>query len=455
MMNHSIWQPLGTGRVLIWGISMGLLLNGCIIADSPFNGLPPGYWRGTLKLVNIPVTPNPKGQPLPEKTNMEFDEVTEGELPFVLEVKYSSPDSFYLEIINGQERIPLRDIEFGRNPRTGKDTFLIRFPVYQSYLRGEFSENVLEGEWVDETRENYRVPFLARHGRNHRFTTLQKKPFMDITGKWETTFETDTDHPYKAIGEFTQQGNQLFGTFLTETGDYRFLEGTVQGNKVYLSAFDGAHAFLFEAKILPDSTLLGGFRSGTRYQCAWEAKRNPLFQLRDPHELTGMKTGFSELSFRFKNASGEEITLENPRYANKVKVVQIMGTWCPNCRDETEFLVNYLRRNSNPDLEIIGLAFERFKEETKVWQALQNYKNQMNVPYEILHAGGARHDDASKALPMLTEVVAFPTLLLIDRKNRVRKIHAGFAGPATSGFEAFKKDFESSVRQLLNEKTVQ
>ncbi|MBK6948487.1 MAG: TlpA family protein disulfide reductase [Haliscomenobacter sp.] len=208
-------------------------------------------------------------------------------------------------------------------------------------------------------------------------------------------------------------------------------------------------------KIQPDSTLLGGFRSGTHYQCAWEAKRNPTFQLRDPHELTGMKTGFSELSFRFKNASGEEITLENPRYAKKVKVVQIMGTWCPNCRDETEFLVNYLRNNPNPNLEIIGLAFEQHKEEDKIWHALENYKNQMMVPYEILHAGGARHDDASKALPMLTEVTAFPTLILIDPKNRVRKIHTGFAGPATSGYQEFKKDFESSVQQLLNEKNVQ
>ncbi len=454
-MNDFTQTPRRGVQALLWGILSGVLLHGCIVADSPFSGLPPGYWRGTLKLVNIPVTPNPKGQPLPEKANMEFEEVTEGELPFLFEVKYSSPDSFYLEIINGQERILLKDIQFGRNTQTGKDTFLIRFPVFQSFLRGEFSENVMEGEWVDETREDYRIPFLARHGKNYRFTSLRKKPFMDISGKWEATFETDTEHPYKAIGEFSQKGNLLYGTFLTETGDYRFLEGSVQGNKVYLSTFDGAHAFLFEAKIQPDSTLVGGFRSGTRYRCAWEAKRNPTFQLRDPHELTGMKTGFTELSFRFKNASGEEITLENSRYANKVKVVQIMGTWCPNCRDETEFLVNYIRSNPNPHLEVIGLAFERHKEEKTVWKALQNYKQQMNIPYEILHAGGARHDDASKALPMLTEVVAFPTLILIDRKNRVRKIHAGFAGPATSGFEAFKKDFESSVQQLLDENNVQ
>ncbi|MBK6948488.1 MAG: hypothetical protein IPH16_10880 [Haliscomenobacter sp.] len=218
MKNHFSWQPGRKGQIFFWGITLGILLNGCIVADSPFNGLPPGYWRGTLKLVNIPVTPNPKGQPLPDKTNMEFEEVTEGELPFLFEVKYSSPDSFYLEIINGQERIPLKDIEFGRNTRTGKDTFLIRFPVFQSFLRGEFSENVLEGEWVDETRENYRVPFLARHGRRHRFTTLLKKPAMDISGKWETTFGNGYRPSVQSDREFAQKGISSSGPSLQRPG---------------------------------------------------------------------------------------------------------------------------------------------------------------------------------------------------------------------------------------------
>ena len=37
---------------------------------------------------------------------------------------------------------------------------------------------------------------------------------------------------------------------MTETGDYRYLDGVVSGSKMYLSAFDGAHAFLFNKKML-------------------------------------------------------------------------------------------------------------------------------------------------------------------------------------------------------------
>ena len=135
---------------------------------------------------------------------------------------------------------------------------------------------MIEGHFYDPGRsENYAIRFKAKHGRDHRFTQLKKEPLFDISGKWETTFGIDKSEPYPAIGEFKQSGNKLTGTFLTETGDYRFLEGTVQANKMYLSVFDGSHAFLFEAKLMEDSTLIGSFRSGNHYKTLWEAKRNP------------------------------------------------------------------------------------------------------------------------------------------------------------------------------------
>lgn len=429
------------------------MLSGCIEADAPYSGIPPGPWRGVLKLVPIPVSSNPKGEPLPDKVNMQFEEVTEGELPFTFEVKYANPDSFYLELRNGEERIILNDITFGRDPATGRDTFLIRFPVYQAYLHGVFSENVLEGEWVDLTRENYRIPFLARHGRNFRFTNLKKEPVMDISGRWAVQFETDTDHPYPAIGEFKQQGNYLEGTFLTETGDFRYLEGTVQGNKLYLSAFDGAHAYLFEAKIQKDSTIIGGFRSGSRYQCAWEGNKKALPVLRDPHEITLLKPGYSDFRFLFKNTEGEAISLDHPKYKNKVKVIQIMGTWCPNCRDESDFLVNYLQNNADSSLVVLAVAFERTKDPAQAIAGLKAYKQNMNIPYEMLLGGSADKAEASKALPMLSSVLAYPTLVLVDRNNKVRKIHTGFSGPATSSYKDFQKDFTESVARLLEEKT--
>lgn len=436
--------------LLLLGVST--LLSTCIVIPDQFTGLPPGPWRAVLKLESRPVIPNPDGRPLPDKVNLQFEEVTEGELPFNFEVVYDSEEEYHIEIINGDERIRLDQIFLGRTPSRARDTVRIDFPVFDTYITAFYEENVIEGQWISPNRgPNYTIPFVARHGRDHRFTTLRKEPFMDISGKWETYFEVETDTPYKAVGEFVQEGNYLTGTFLTETGDYRYLEGTVQADKVYLSTFDGSHAFLFEAKILPDSTMIGTFRSGTHYQTTWEAKRNPGADLIPADSLTFIKEGYEGLSFSFSNPEDQIISLTDEKYEGKVKILQIMGTWCPNCRDEVDFLLDYLEDNSSENLAVIGLAFERYKDKERAMGAIRNYKNRMEVPYEMLWAGSSDKKEAAKALPMLNHILAFPTLIVLDKKNEVRWIHTGFAGPATSQYAAFKNQFDSLISELIAE----
>lgn len=261
----------------------------CFVIENTFTGLPPGKWRAVLKLEPKQITPNPKGEPLPEKLNLKFEEVTAGELPFNFEVIYKNETDFYIEIINGEERIRVDDIVMGRDPTTAKDTILIELPQFDSYLKGIYEENLIEGTWEVRNPEAYSIPFVARYGQDHRFTTLRKEPVMNISGKWKTYFEADTDEPYPAIGEFEQDGNYLSGTFQTETGDYRYLEGTVQADKLYLSCFNGDQAYLFEGKIAPDSSIIGIFRSGKHYKTIWEAERDPAFTLTPKDDQPGSK----------------------------------------------------------------------------------------------------------------------------------------------------------------------
>jgi len=428
-----------------------LLLQSCFVADQPFRGIPPGPWRGILTLVPDPVSPNPKGQPLPEKVNLTFEEVSSGQLPFNFEVKYKNEDEFYLEILNGDEVIEITDIKYGVDRKTAKDTVWINFPIFDSYIKGIYEGNLIQGYWVVNNRENYQIPFTARFGQDHRFTTLKKAPKMDISGTWETTFTDESGTPEAAVGEFVQNGNEVTGTFLTETGDYRFLEGTIQDNKLYLSCFDGAHAFLFEAKIREDSTMIGSFLSGNHYKAIWEAKYSPNASLRDPTELTFIKEGYDKLTFSFPNTEGKIVSLSDEVYQGKPTIVQILGTWCPNCRDETKFLVNYLKEHPDLDLQIISLAFERHKDKEKALSALQRYKSGMNIPYEILLAGESDKTEAAKSLPMLNHILSYPTMIFIDKNGNVRKIHTGFSGPATSKYEAFIKEFEQTIDQLSSE----
>ncbi len=266
-------------RIINWSIAAGILLllflSGCFVIENQYSGLPPGPWRAILKLDPVLVIPNPRGEPLPEKVNLKFDEVSQGQLPFNFKVIYDNKEAFHIEIINGEQRIRIEDITLGLDRQTAKDTVKIEFPGTDAYLRGIFEENVLEGEWVVKDREDYAIPFVAYHGQAHRFTTLRKTPDMDVSGRWEVTFGIDTEDSYSAVAEFEQNGNNLTGAFKTEQGSYRNLAGTIQNDKLYLSAFDGVNAYLFEGKILEDSTLIGSFRSGKHYKTLWEAKPNP------------------------------------------------------------------------------------------------------------------------------------------------------------------------------------
>lgn len=429
-----------------------LLQAGCIEVDNRFSGLPPGVWRGVLELEPKMVTPNPKGEPLPEKLGLSFEEVTNGELPFNFEVVYTDDTTFHLEIMNGEERIVVKDITIGLDRATAKDTIVINFPVYDSYLRAIYEENIMEGEWVVNNRgEAYSIPFVAQHGKGHRFTTLRKTPAADLSGKWAATFavESKDEAPYPAVAELAQNGNYLTGTFLTETGDYRFLEGTVQDNKVYLSCFDGAHAFLFEARIQEDGSLLGSFRSGKHYRTLWTAKKDEGAALTDPDELTLLKPGYESIDFSFPGPDGKVLSLDNPRFQGKAVIVQLLGTWCPNCRDEALFLKAFLEQHPEYPLEVVGLAFERYREKDKAFNAIRRFQENLQPGYPILLAGFDDKSEAAQALPMLGQVRAFPTMIILDQEHKVQRIHTGFNGPATSAFQAFSEDFESFIADLL------
>ena len=80
--------------------------------------------------------------------------------------------------------------------------------------------------------------------------------------------------------------------------------------------------------------------------------------------------------------------------------------------------------------------------------------DKLDVPYDFVIAGTDDKDQASKTLPMLNRVVAFPTTIFIDKHGKVRKIHTGFNGPGTGKYyEQFKEQFNETVNELLAENT--
>ncbi|UOY06884.1 TlpA family protein disulfide reductase [Muricauda sp. SCSIO 64092] len=366
-------------------------------------------------------------------------------LPFNFVVSKDAEGSFFLEIHNADEVIVVDGISMEQ------DSIIIRMPVFEGYIAGTFSDTTINGLFIKESLERY-VPFMASYGEPERFTTISKAK-VDVSGIWETHFDFDTEEPYPAKGIFYQSGNTLTGTFRTTTGDYRYLEGVVDGDSLKLSAFDGAHVFLFIAKVT-DSTMDGTFFSGNHSVESFKAKRNAAFELPDANSLTYLKEGYGKFEFSFPDVSGKMVSLSDERFQDKVVLVQIMGTWCPNCLDETRFYVDYLRKNPHPRLEFVALAFEYAKTEEKAFEGIERLKNNVGVEYPVLLAqvGTSSKTKANEKLPMLNHVLSYPTTIYIDRKGEVRKIHTGFNGPATGDKHLeFQQEFSETLEGLLGE----
>ncbi len=412
-------------------------LSSCLTFGETFEKIPPGIWRGVLILSN-------------EKDG--FDEQSGGELPFNFEVVYDQPDSFHIILHNGKERIEVRDISMGVDRRTARDTIRIEFPIYDSYITAQYEEDAIEGFWVVNSKENYRIPFRALHGQDYRFFQLPETPKANLTGQWDAQFEVDTENPEPKLGEFKQEGNHLRGTFLSNTGDYRFLEGAVHGDRLFLSVFDGSHAFLFEAKVMDDGSLTGIFRSGKHYKTYWTATRNDSLtaeNFSNPLALTQMVSD-KPFSLSLLDPQGNSIDISKGQFEGRPKIIQVMGTWCPNCKDETRFLLDYLAQHPDPGFEILGVAFERYRDTLKANQAIKTYRSKLNIPYPVVFGGSSNKAEALKTLPMLNEVIAYPTMIFLDRYNQVVAIHTGFSGPATSAYDAFTKEFDQLVSQMLS-----
>ncbi|MBK7669725.1 MAG: TlpA family protein disulfide reductase [Sphingobacteriaceae bacterium] len=185
----------------------------------------------------------------------------------------------------------------------------------------------------------------------------------------------------------------------------------------------------------------------------WIAVRNEKFKLKDPEGITTLKSPNEKVSFSFPNLEKQTVTLNDAKFDNKVIVIQIMGSWCPNCMDESAYLAKVYKQYKNKGLEIVALAYERSDDFEKNKKNLSRLKTKYGIEYEMLITGLTGKAKASESLPFLNSIAAFPTTIILDRKHNVKSIYTGFNGPATGKeYELYKKKTESLLTELLLKK---
>jgi thiol-disulfide isomerase/thioredoxin len=381
-----------------------------------------------------------------------------GDLPFGLDLAREGT-GWVGYLVNGQERLKLREVAI-------KGSHLdIKMPGYENRLTADAKGDQLEGELVLNKLggKDQHIPLRAQFGQLYRFFPQPSGDVADVSGRWSVTFSEDDGKTESAVGEFSQSHDVVSGTFLTDTGDHRFLAGQVRGGELYLSTFDGAHAFLYRAKIAGadgsapsgparPAALAGDFWSGTAYHERWTAKLDANAALPNAYSLTAMRPGVKDFEFAFPDLAGNMVTSKDAKFHNKVIIVALAGSWCPNCHDEAAFLAPLYRDYRAKGLEIVSLMFEHFGDFDRAAAATERFRQHYGIEYTTLIAGISDKDEAAKKLPMLARVYAFPTTIFIDRGGRVRKIHTGYSGPATGEhYTQFVAEFKRTLDQLLAE----
>ncbi len=409
----SLWFSSITYVVII------LLLNSC--QNTP--ELKTGIWRATI----------PTGG---------------GELPFNFDIQKEN-DAYSVVILNGEEKLKM-DKAFIKD-----DSLHIPMEVFDAEIVAKIGNEKLTGYWKKLRSDLTYIQgdFTAEYGKNYRFYEKNNNVNTSLSSKYQVLFRSeDKKDSTISVGIFNQKGSKVTGTFLTTTGDYRYLDGNIIEDSLKLSCFDGTHLFLFKAKIEGDKLVGGEFWSSLKSLETWEGIKDDNAKLPDEKLLTFLKKGYKTISFSFPNEEGKKISLTDERYKGKVVVAQIMGSWCPNCMDESKFLAPWYVKNKQKGVEIIGLAYEKSIEPAFAFPKIKRLKERFGIDYEVLLAGTNDKPEASKTLPMLNHVLGFPTTIFIDKKGQVREIHTGFSGPGTGKYyDDFVSDFNRLVDKLLAE----
>lgn len=360
---------------------------------------------------------------------------------FQLAEGHEAPFQFDLKgntafLLNAGERLELKSV------RTAGDSVFIPIDLYDNELAAKINKDGVWKGTLRKTGATEGTSFTASVSPKYRFFEKPAPATVSLHGKWTVKWgKTDV------VGVFRQVGNKVTGTFLATTGDFRYWEGQVQGDAFFLSSFSGSGPSLIHGRISGNE--LTGDVIGSRGKQPLSGSRNEQAALPDAYTLTKAKEGVP-LAFTFPNLEGKPVSLKDPGYKGKVVIVTILGSWCPNCIDEASFLAPWYRKNRKRGVEIIGLSFERKNDLAFAKTRLEPLKKRFGVDYELLFAGPADKKYASQVLPALSEVLAFPTTIYVDRNGNIAKIHTGYSGPATgSYYEAFVREFNEDIDELL------
>lgn len=383
-------------------------------------------------------------------TNVYAQKVTEGtwkgvihysktEVPFLFDVAYEgNTDNPVITIINGDDEAPINRV------RVEGDSIHIPMFAFDTIIKARFTENGMEGRWF-KNHSNQDYEFTATYDEPRYESGHSREP-VQIQNRWKMTFKPGSSRSFEVVGLFEQSGNKLTGTMLTETSDFRFFEGIIDGNKLMASSFDGTHAFAMEGTY-EDGKWSGSLTYRTNNIDNWVAEYDSDADIRDPFGVVSLGKTEHKPDFNALPAQGQP-AIDQSKYDGKVLMIQLFGTWCPNSYDQTNYLINWYKNSRKEGVEILAVNFEANYSEEYGERRIAEYKETLDIDYDVILGGRLNKRVAASAFPFMDRIMAFPTLVIIDKKGYARYVHSFFTGPATGQYYA---EFDKRLNNILDE----
>jgi thiol-disulfide isomerase/thioredoxin len=388
---------------------------------------PIGTWSGFVK--------NPSGE----------------EVAFTVEVKREG-DQISGSLVNGEERTPSTSGSID-----GK-TLKLRFDFYDGELTAEIDGDEMRGafdrQWQRQTLKRELRATRQREGTLYQRAGISNGP--DISGEWVLRAG---DAPKQSLwrAAFKQREGEVGGTIIPVSGDWGEITGTFENNRLTLNRFDGINSRVLKVQLTPQGTLEGYVDLGL-----FDPKRRIVAErldpgnkeiiagLPDPNNHTRMSNPAEPLRFSFPDLEGKIVSSTDDRFKNKVVVVSITGSWCPNCHEEAPVLQEFYDRYKADGLEVVALAFEYTGDAQRDLEQLKIFDKRHNISYPMLLAGSTDEGEINRKLPQLVNFGAYPTTIFIGRDGLVKRIHTGFEGRATGDrFTKLKTEYEELIKKLL------
>jgi thiol-disulfide isomerase/thioredoxin len=417
-------------RIALYGLIVVSLAVGAIAQQAVQP--PNGSWQGTMKS-------------------------TAGEVNFVIDLSQQG-GQLHAALLNAGDRQPFTSAAWDGKVLT------LRFDYYDGTLTAHFvSPTRMEGDYSRQTsRGVVHIPLTLMPAPENPSGKPWSGP--SLAGEWIFHLLKKEGADRDTLAEFQQEktantAGQVIATGIFEPvdGDTGLLHGTVYtddgASRFHLSRFDGIHVLAFDGVFLPDGSLKGQM-GGVASLTPFTAKRSSDSALVDPNVQGGTLTRVKDPQepFRFSglDANGKTVDQDSPEFKGKAVIVDIFGTWCPNCHDEAPVLESLYRRYHAQGLEIVALAYEYTDDAARNQRLMAIYRAKYGLTFPMLLTGTTADGQIAKTLPQLVDFGAYPTTIFLDRTGRVHAIHAGFSGPSTGQrYTQVQQNFDSLTREVL------